>query len=78
MTYHCGKFDKDRIPATFDFETADGFDMIDHINNAHSSFYCHLCSFKCKTKSEIEDHDHYEDLLDDIIKVIYQVPLKNF
>ena len=66
MTYHCGKFDDDRIPSTCDFETDNSSDMLDHINYAHSVYYCHRCSFKSRIKENIEDHSHYEDLFDDI------------
>ena len=66
MTYYCGKLDEVRVPSTCDFKTENGIDMFDHINHSHSAFYCHRCPFKSRNRSEIEDHSHYEDLLDDI------------
>ena len=40
--------------------------MHEHIIHGHSLLYCHACDFKANNKNEMIQHEHYQDLLEDI------------
>ena len=61
--YSCKKHDFFRIPSNCSFSTNNKHDILDHVRFGHQDLYCHECTFSATSESEMELHNHYQQLI---------------